>query len=142
MSCNRRFVLEALSCVGTALALPQIARAKDSVAKVAWLVFSPGAETGPREAAVDGFREGLRKKGWVAGRNLTVLIRSGGREDVERLSNELAALGVDVIFTDGALMGGLLKFPSTTPIVFTASADPVEAKWVDSIARPGGRVTG
>jgi putative ABC transport system substrate-binding protein len=56
---------------------------------------------------------------------------------------ELVALAPDVIFaTASSIMGVLLQATRTVPIVFANNVDPVGAGYVDSLARPGGNVTG
>ena len=63
--------------------------------------------------------------------------------DIRRHAAELAALAPDVILTHGTpTLGPLLQATRTVPIVFATVADPVGAGFVDSLARPGGNVTG
>ena len=63
--------------------------------------------------------------------------------DIRRHAAELVALAPDVILTHGTpTLGPLLQATRTVPIVFTTVADPVGAGFVDSLARPGGNVTG
>ena len=58
-------------------------------------------------------------------------------------ATELAALAPDVILAHGnAAVGALLQVTRTVPIVFPVSGDPVATGFVDSLARPGGNVTG
>jgi putative ABC transport system substrate-binding protein len=64
-------------------------------------------------------------------------------DDVRRHAAELAAFAPDVILATGAsTVGPLLQATRTVPIVFPAVSDPVGAGFVDSLARPGGNVTG
>jgi putative ABC transport system substrate-binding protein len=87
----------------------------------------------------------LRELGYDEGRNLTLNWKFG--DDVfDRLlplAHELVAAGVDVIVTAGT--GGLRAAKaatSTIPIVFATASDPVGNGLVQSLARPGGNVTG
>src|SRR5262249_43443290 len=60
-----------------------------------------------------------------------------------RHAAELVALAPDVIFASGsATVGPLLRATRTVPIVFTNAPDPVGAGYVESLARPGGNITG
>jgi putative ABC transport system substrate-binding protein len=92
------------------------------------------------------FREGLRELGYVEGQNLVVEYRdTADRTDqYAELATELVALPVDVIVTQGVGALRASKFAtSTIPIVsLGAGADLVEVGLVDSLARPGGNLTG
>ena len=64
-------------------------------------------------------------------------------DNIRRHATELAALAPDVILTFGtSTVGPLLQATRTVPIVFTLVNDPVGAGFIDSLARPGGNVTG
>jgi putative tryptophan/tyrosine transport system substrate-binding protein len=89
--------------------------------------------------------QGLRDLGYVDGRNLALEIRyAEGRTDrFPVLAAELVSLKVDVLIavsTPGALAAK--QATSTTPIVMAAVGEPVEVKLVESLAHPGGNVTG
>ncbi|HZP68579.1 MAG TPA: ABC transporter substrate-binding protein [Pseudolabrys sp.] len=91
------------------------------------------------------FREGLAQSGWKTGENLQIDIRwaTANPDAVRKNATELAASAPDVIFAPGASsVGPLLRATRTVPIVFAVVADPVGAGFVDSLARPGGNVTG
>ena len=63
--------------------------------------------------------------------------------DIRRHVAELVALAPDAILVTGsAAAGPFLELARTTPIVFTQVPDPVGAGYVESMARPGGNVTG
>jgi putative ABC transport system substrate-binding protein len=91
------------------------------------------------------FREGMRERGYVEGKNLVIEVRDG-RGDAARLEPEAAALvasGVEVIVTQGGGPTAVArKVTSRIPIVFGGAADPVGRGLVASLARPGGNVTG
>jgi putative tryptophan/tyrosine transport system substrate-binding protein len=78
-------------------------------------------------------------------RNVRIDTRWAGvnAAEVRRHAAELAALASDVILAHGSsTVGPLLQATRTVPIVFPVVADPVGAGFVDSLARPGGNVTG
>jgi putative ABC transport system substrate-binding protein len=89
--------------------------------------------------------QGLQQSGWTIGRNVRIDTRWAGvkADDIRRHAAELATLAPDVILASGAsTVGSLLQSTRTVPIVFPVVADPVGAGFVDSLARPGGNVTG
>jgi putative ABC transport system substrate-binding protein len=90
------------------------------------------------------FRDGLRELGLVEGQSITLDVRfAEGREDrLPELAQELLALGVAVLLTDGNNgIRAARAATSTTPIVFTIADDPVADGIVQSMARPGGNAT-
>jgi len=91
------------------------------------------------------FEQSLQQLGWTVGRNLQIDYRlAGGDPDrLRRYAEELVALAPDVIMSVGSVpIGPLLQATRTIPIVFSNVADPVGAGFVQSLARPGGNVTG
>jgi putative tryptophan/tyrosine transport system substrate-binding protein len=93
----------------------------------------------------DAFRRGLRELGYVEGKNIVVDWRyAEGKPDRFRtLGAELSQLRVDVIVAGSPTAAVFLKeATSTVPIVVTYHTDPVGAGLVDSLARPGGNITG
>lgn len=88
---------------------------------------------------------GLRELGWVEGRNLYVerRIAADRTERLPTMAEELVALGVELIVTVGTPAAlAARKATSTVPIVMATIGDPVAAGLVQSLARPGGNVTG
>jgi ABC-type uncharacterized transport system substrate-binding protein len=90
-------------------------------------------------------RDGLRELGYTEGQNFAIEIRSanGSGERLPELAAELVRLPVDVIvatFTPCALAAK--QATTTIPIVMVAVADPTGTGLVQSLARPGGNVTG
>jgi putative ABC transport system substrate-binding protein len=94
---------------------------------------------------VAAFLQGLGQLGWIVGRNMQIDTRwaTADAAAIRRHTAELAALAPDVILAHGGgTVGPLLQATRTVPIVFPVIADPVGAGFVDSLARPGGNVTG
>ena len=97
------------------------------------------------QAAVAAFRQALQQLGWSDGRNIRIDMR-WGVNDVDRDRRdavELVALAPDVILASGTPSVAALQHASRSlPIVFVGVTDPVGAGLVDTLARPGGNVTG
>ena len=92
-----------------------------------------------------GFRQGLSERGYVDGRNATVDWRwsEGRTERLPALAIELVALEVDVIVASGTQAAQAAKQASRTiPIVLALSSYPDRMGLVESLAHPGGNVTG
>src|SRR6266481_5992412 len=91
------------------------------------------------------FMEGLRERGYVVGRNLQIDYRysQGLTEQIPALVAELSALGPEVIVASTAQNAVAVHTAAPTiPLVFIAVADPVALGLVESLAHPGGKVTG
>jgi putative ABC transport system substrate-binding protein len=133
---------EFISLLGGAMTWPLPARAQQSrLARIGVLVLtSADAESLGKE-----LREGLRELGDIEGRNFAFEVRSadGNADRLPELAAELARLQVDVIVAAYSPCAQAAKRATTTiPIVMAAVADPVGAGLVQSLARPGGNVTG
>jgi putative tryptophan/tyrosine transport system substrate-binding protein len=89
--------------------------------------------------------EGFRQLGYVEGHNIAFECRFPA-EQYERYNSfaaELVALRVDVLMAvTGPAASAAKRATTTIPIVFVLVPDPVESKLVDSLARPGGNITG
>jgi putative ABC transport system substrate-binding protein len=125
------------------LAAPLAAEAQPAakVARIGYLAGSLAARPHLQEA----FRQGLRDLGYVEGRNVVIEYRDaeGNFERLPALAAELVALKVAVILAPTTLAALAAKQATRTlPIVFTVAADPVTSGLVNSLARPGGNVTG
>ena len=94
----------------------------------------------------DGIRRALRDLGYVEGQNITIEYRyaAGNRDQFAEVAAELVRLKVDIMLVGGdRLILAAKNATRTIPIVMTgAGADPVKAGLVESLARPGGNVTG
>lgn len=122
--------------------MPLVAAAEQAVktARVGWIAVSPGPLA--TLAYLEAFRDGMRERGWVEGQNLVIEARSGDRERAHDLAAELVASKAHVIVTQGPMVFGARTAAGATPVVFAFSGDPVEAKLVASLPRPGGNLTG
>jgi ABC-type uncharacterized transport system substrate-binding protein len=131
---------------GAAASWPLAARAQQGEPMRRIGVLLPAtADDSDYQARVGAFLQGLQELGWTIGRNMRIDTRWAGvkADDVRRHAAELAAFAPDVILATGAsTVGPLLQATRTVPIVFPAVSDPVGAGFVDSLARPGGNVTG
>ena len=118
--------------------IPVEAQESKKVYRIGYLV--PRTALKPRDKA---FLQGLRDLGYVAGKNLIVESRLGTRKQLPKLAAELVDLNVDVIVAPGTPPAKAAKTATKTiPIVFAVIADPVGAGFVNSLARPGGNITG
>ena len=118
------------------------AQQSGKIPRIAYLTVPPLAAN---IARVEAFRQGLREVGYVEGKNIVIEWRSGeGKLKRERqLVAEALELKVDVIVTSGPTMTRAAKQATATiPIVMTFDSDPVGNGFIDSLARPGGNITG
>jgi putative tryptophan/tyrosine transport system substrate-binding protein len=113
--------------------------------KVYRIGFFLGA-TGKSVASLFGaLREGLRDLGYVEGRNVVFELRyaDGHMDRLPEIAAELVRLRVDVIVTGSSIhVAAARQATKTIPVVMVFTADPVQAGFVASLARPGGNVTG
>jgi hypothetical protein len=89
--------------------------------------------------------QGLQQAGWSIGQNVRIDTRwaLSNAAGIRKHAAELVALAPDVILAHGAsTVGPLLQVTHTVPIVAPVFGDPVGAGLVDSLAHPGGNVTG
>jgi len=94
---------------------------------------------------VEAFRQGLRDLGYVEGKNILVEYRyAEGKDDrMPGLVNELVQLNVDVLVVPTrAGVRTAREATKTIPIVMVVQEDPVATGLVDSLAHPGGNITG
>jgi putative ABC transport system substrate-binding protein len=135
---RRRDVIAGLA---DAAAWPVAARAQQ-LALVGYL--GPATAAGSSETT-PSFVQGLRELGWVEGRNIVIEYRwaQGRTEFGTEFLTEVIRRRVDVIVTVGNQYALLAKgATSVIPIVFTVAADPIGTGLVESLARPGGNITG
>ena len=123
------------------LAAPPAAEAQErKVWRIGYLSLGLGIQS--NEGA---FRERLRELGYIDGQNIVMEWRfAKGKADLlPELAAELVLLKVDVIIAAATLaIQAAKQATKTIPIVFPRAGDPVAYGLVDSLARPGGNITG
>jgi len=141
---TRRNVMSLLA--GGAAAWPLAARAQqpERMRRIG-VLMNRAADNPEGQTRLAAFMQGLQEAGWAVGRNARIDIRWGaGDVDRERrYAAELVALAPDIILAGGTVsVASAQQASRSVPIVFAAVTDPVGGGFVDSLARPGGNVTG
>ncbi len=124
-----------------ALSFPAQAQQQAKISKIGWLQLRPATP----DAGLESFRRELRALGYVEGQNISFEYRSADNmaDRLPGLAHELVRLKVDVLVTPATTGSLALKNATRTiPIVFLGVSDPVALVLVDSLARPGGNITG
>jgi len=141
---KRREVITLLG--GAAAAWPFAARAqqRERAPRIGVLIGT-AADDAIGQARMAAFLQGLGQLDWMVGRNVRMDIRwaAADADQARGYAAELVGLAPDVILaSSGSVVGPLRRLTRTIPIVFTETSDPVGAGFVESLARPGGNVTG
>jgi putative ABC transport system substrate-binding protein len=141
---NRRKLVIALGAGALGAPFDLYAQPQSKVWRVGFL--SQGARPAALDSDVFGaFMRGMRDLGYVEAKNLAMEWRfaDGKYERLPGLAAELARLKVDVIVTQGTPdTRAAQKSTTTIPIVMANVADPVGSRFIASLARPGGNITG
>ena len=131
---------------GAVAARPLAARAQQADRMRRIGVLMPTASDDQRyQASLAAFLQGLQQLGWTDGRNVRIDTRWGAlnADLMRKYAAELVALEPDVVLAPTSdAVSPLREVTRTVPIVFATVADPVGAGFVESLARPGGNVTG
>ena len=97
------------------------------------------------QAHLAGFQQSLQQLGWSDGRNVQIDIRrhENNADRARSYAQELIALAPDIFLAEGTVsVTAFQHVTRTLPIVFANVGDPVGAGFVDTLARPGGNITG
>jgi putative tryptophan/tyrosine transport system substrate-binding protein len=137
---------EFIAGLGGAAAWPLAARAqqRERVRRIG-VLMGMAADDPESQVRLAAFAQGLQQLGWTVSQNIRIDYRWGGgnAEVMHKNAAELIALAPDIILAHSSTaVAPLLQATRSIPIVFTTVADPVGAGYVDSLARPGGNVTG
>jgi ABC-type uncharacterized transport system substrate-binding protein len=141
---KRREVITLLGGATVAWPLAVRAQQKEHMRRVGVLIGT--TEDDPEtKRRVGGLVQGLREAGWIDGRNIHLDYRFSGAdpERMRRFATEIVALAPDVIVVhSNDYLAALRRANRTIPTVFAQVGDPVGSGFVQSLARPGGDVTG
>jgi putative ABC transport system substrate-binding protein len=141
---RRREFITLLGGAGAA-AWPLAARAQAERVRRIGVLLGLAANDPEGQARFEAFLQALQQLGWTDGRNIQILRRftNGDADRARAYATELAGLAPDLVLTSGAsTVGKMLQATRTVPVVFVGAADPVGAGFVNSLAQPGGNVTG
>jgi putative tryptophan/tyrosine transport system substrate-binding protein len=131
---------------GVAVAWPLAARAQQPAMKIPRGVAQIGVLWPVDDDQVlAAVQQALRELGYIEGQNIAYKYRSSRGDDARlpALAAELVRLDVDLILTWEVTAARIAKEATTSiPIVNGSMSDPVRAKLVNSLARPGGNLTG
>jgi putative ABC transport system substrate-binding protein len=143
---SRRQLLQGGVALAAMRLLPGREAAGQPTGKVSRIGFLAVGSREGRAFMIDGFRQGLRERGYVEGQNIVIEYRfSEDRNDrLPALAAELVAMKVQVILASGTPASFAARDATTTiPIVVGGlAADPVETGLIASLVRPGGNITG
>jgi putative ABC transport system substrate-binding protein len=133
-----------ITLLGVAAAWPLAARAQPDAMRRIGVLMGPAESDPQAQSEIAAFRQGLQKLGWT-GRNVRIAYRWAAGE-VNRMrtsARELTALQPDaVLVVSTPAVAAMVNETRTIPIVFVRVADPLGDGFVNSMAKPGGNVTG
>jgi putative ABC transport system substrate-binding protein len=124
---------------------PLVARAQEQERKkrIGWL---DGADDDPEtRARLTAFRQKLEALGWIEGRNFEIIARFLAADPDRNRTYVAEILGLTpdlIVSTNPPSISALMKEAKAIPIVFPIMSDPVALGFAESLARPGGNVTG
>jgi len=129
----------------TALLLPGWSQRADRPRRVGVLFAGLSSDPAKRPPVLQALVDGLREHGWEEGRNVVLEVRYADLDPARllELAAELGALKVDVIMVgDTQTLDAARRKAATIPIVMAGPGVPVSLGFIESLARPGGNITG
>jgi len=141
---RREFIAGVGGLAAFSVARPSHAQAQRNVKRIG-VLMGLAADDPEGQARLAAFSQGLQQAGWSVGQNLQIDYRwaGGNAETMRKYAAEFAELAPDAILAhSSAAVAPLMRETKTIPIVFVLVADPVGAGFVESLARPGGNITG
>jgi putative ABC transport system substrate-binding protein len=141
---RRREFIKVLGSAAATWPLAAGAQQREPLRRVA-ILEAIAKDTPGAQQRYTAFLEAFEQLGWTDGRNVRIVVRWGGGNDVEtrKYAEELVALAPDVVLAGGGTaVDVMLKATHTIPIVFVIVPDPVGSGFVERLSRPGGNATG
>jgi putative ABC transport system substrate-binding protein len=125
---------------GAAMAWPVAARAEDSTR--VYRIFWVSTQSLP-DPFLDGFREGLRARGYVEGKNIALELHyaPGNPQALREVISDLRRGNIDLAVSSGPATRAMTAV-TEVPVLFALSGDPVELGLVKSLGQPGSNFTG
>jgi putative ABC transport system substrate-binding protein len=136
---------EFITLIGGAAAWPLATWAQPEPTRRIGVLMGLSANDPVGQSEIAALHRGLRKLGWIVGRNVQIEYRWAGADAdrVQTFAKQLVALRPDVILGRSTpAVRALMAETRTVPIVFTVVAEPVTSGFVASLARPGRNITG
>jgi putative ABC transport system substrate-binding protein len=142
---RREFITLLGGAAAASVSGPLAARAQADRVRRVGIFMDLAEQDAEGQTRVAAFRKGLQDLGWIEGRNVKFDTRWTGGDParMRRLAAEIVSLAPEVIMNGGLpTLVAMQQETRTIPIVFAQVLDPVGAGFVESLARPGGNVTG
>ena len=136
---------EFIGLAGSSVTWPLVVRAQQERTRRVGIFMDLAEKDVEGQARVAAFRRGMRDLGWEEGRNIRFEYRwtAGDPDLMRRYAAALVDLSPEVIMNGGLpTLVAMQRETRTIPIVFAQVLDPVGAGFVNSLARPGGNITG
>jgi putative tryptophan/tyrosine transport system substrate-binding protein len=137
---------EFIAGLGSTAAWPMVVRAQQTQRpKRVGALITLAQDDFYGQAEATAFRRGLERFGWVEGKNIRIDFRFAAGEPAKytAYAEELVNLAPDAILAGASpAVAALKSLTRTIPVVFVLTADPVGMGFVQSLARPGGNITG
>jgi putative ABC transport system substrate-binding protein len=137
---------EFIAGIGGAAAWPVVGRAQQGELTRHIGVLMSVAQNDPAGLSdIAAFRQGLAELGWIEGRNIRIDFRwpGGDVKRAQELAKELVGLKPDVLLARSTPTTAALKSETEViPIVFVNVAEPVDSRFTQTLAQPGGNITG
>ena len=129
-----------IALAGSAMAWPLAARAQTPTRL--YRIFWVSTETQP-DPFLDGFREGLRARGYTEGKNVVFELHyaPGNPDALREVISELSRGSIDLAVSSGPATRAMLAV-TDVPVLFALSGDPIELGLAKSLGQPGGNFTG
>jgi len=109
------------------------------------VILPTGSDDAEFQSFYGAFLQALGQLGWTIGNNVRIDVRwaTGNSAGVRKHAAELVALEPEVILAHGGVtVSPMQQATRTIPIVFTVASDPIATGYADSLANPGGNITG